>query len=185
MEVTLIILFFILILILTSSIEIDIQKLEIINNKIKFFIKFKIAILKNIVIFSKKIKKKDIIKFLDFSQKKNHLEQERKFINTLPIKLTELNLKLDYGIKAIFINTYGFAIINTIIPIFINKFSNNKTKVNYEIKSNFKQNYIYVNISSKFRIDIIQLIKRKIIEKSLKKEKSMKKDLQKRKLIKI
>ena len=54
MEITLIILFFILILVCTSKIEIHIENLETVKSKIKFLIKIKFYIFKHILIFSKK-----------------------------------------------------------------------------------------------------------------------------------
>lgn len=160
MEIMLIILFFILILIITSRIEIDIQKLEVINKKIKFRIKVKVYTLKSILIFSKKIKKKDIIKLVDFSEKENHFEKERKIIRELPIAIDNFNLKLNYGIKSLYINVYAYAFINAIIPMFLYRYAHDKTKTNYTINTDFRRNYFYIKVSTRISISMLDAIKK-------------------------
>lgn len=158
MKYIIIILFFILILIATSRVEISIKKLEIINNKIKFSIKTKIYIFKYILLFSKKIKKKDILKTIKFFEIKDHAQKGKKVIKKLPIKLSELNLELNYGIKYLYPNIYTYALLNAAIPILINRYSNSKTKVKYNIKTDFKRNYLHSKISGKLEIKLCDLL---------------------------
>lgn len=158
MKYIVIILFFILILIITSRVEIDVKKLEIINNKVRFSIKTKIYIFKYILLFSKKIKKKDIIKSIKFFEVKDHVQKGKKIIRKLPIKLSEISLELDYGIKYLYPNIYSYAILNAAIPILINRYSNSKTKVRYNISTDFKRNYLHSNISGKLEIKLFNLL---------------------------
>ena len=138
MEITLIILFFILILICTSKIEIHIENLETVKSKIKFLIKIKFYIFKHILIFSKKIKKKDILKFIDFSDEKHIIIKESKIIKKVPMELISLDLNLSYGLKRIYTNVYIYAILNALIPTLLYKYSKPYTQVNYNIKTDFK-----------------------------------------------
>lgn len=158
MKYIVIILFFILILIITSRIELDVIKLEIINKKIKFLVKIKVYVFKYILIFSKKIKKKDIIKIIELSKNNEYVKKGEKIAKKLPIKLSNLNLELNYGIKNIYPNIYTYAILNAAIPMFINRYSNPKTKVRYNIKTDFKQNYLNSKISGKLEIKLCDLL---------------------------
>lgn len=161
MKIILIILFFILIIIF-SRIEIDIRKLEIIKGKIKFLIKLKIYIFKNVLIYSKKIKKKDILKIINFSQIKEHFEKEKKYLHLLPITINTFNLKLEYGIKNVYINVYTYAFINAIVPMILYNYANKNTKIWYQINTDFKRNYLYMKIRTKAEISILMIIKNSI-----------------------
>ena len=156
-----ILLFFILItLILTARIEISIKKLQIINKKIKFNIRFNIYALKKIKIFSKKVSKKDIIKIINYSEIKKHLKKEEKFLNYLDINLKKINLEINYGGNNVVANSYLFGIINSIIPTIISKYSNEKTEINYCINTEFKKNIIDLQLQSIIFIDIFNSLKK-------------------------
>ena len=68
MRIIIIILFFI-ILFLTMIIKIDIEKIEVLNQKVFFRAKLKVYIFKYIKIFQKTIKKEELYKFFFFSEK--------------------------------------------------------------------------------------------------------------------
>lgn len=159
MEIMLIILFFILILICTSKIEIHIENLETVKSKIKFLIRIKFYIFKHILIFSKKIKKKDILKFIDFSDEKHIIIKESKIIKKVPIELISLELSLSYGLKHLYTNVYIYAILNALIPMLLYKYSKPYTQVNYNINTNFKTTQFYVKLSAKLRIRAIEIIR--------------------------
>ena len=134
-----ILLFFILItLILTARIEISIKKLQIINKKIKFNIRFNI----------------------NYSEIKKHLKKEEKFLNYLDINLKKINLEINYGVNNVVANSYLFGIINSMIPTVISKYSNEKTEINYSINTEFKKNIIDLQLQSIIFIDIFNSLKK-------------------------
>lgn len=153
-----IILFFIFIIIISMRIQMDIQRLEIINQKIKFKIKVKIYIFKRIKVFSKRITKKDIIKLVNFSAKKKDFKKEKKIIKRIYNELSEIEFNIDYGMKNISLNTYLYIILNTAIPMIINKYSTRKTIIKYNIKNNYKRNFFHLEYKSKINIDILKSI---------------------------
>lgn len=159
MEIMLIILFFILILVCTSRAEIRIEKLEIIKSKVKFLIKVKFYIFKYILIFSKKIKKKDILKLIDISSNKENIEKGTAIAKRLPMELMSFNLDLSYGWKHICTNVYTYAILNAVIPMLLYKYSTPRTKTNYNIRTDFKTTYLYLKLSAKIRIKTIKIIR--------------------------
>ncbi len=165
MEITLIILFFILILVCTSKIEIHIENLETVKSKIKFLIKIKFYIFKHILIFSKKIKKKDILKFIDFSDEKHIIIKETKIIKKVPMELISLDLSLNYGLKHIYANIYVYAILNALIPMLLYRHSTPQTQINYNITTDFKTTQLYVKLSAKLRIRAIQIIRQTLKSK--------------------
>ena len=149
MRIIIIILFFI-ILFLTMIIKIDIEKIEVLNQKVFFRAKLKVYIFKYIKIFQKTIKKEELYKFFFFSEK-------HKLKKIYP-KVETFNLDLDYGIKNIFLNVYIYGIINMIIPCLIAKFDINSKNREYNIKSNFKTNYIKIKFKSRVEISILNNI---------------------------
>lgn len=159
MEIMLIILFFILILVCTSRAEIRIEKLEIVKSKVKFLIKVKFYIFKYILIFSKKIKKKDILKLIDISSNKENIEKGTAIAKKVPMELVEFNLDLNYGWRHIYTNIYAYALLNALIPIFLYKYSNPQTKIKYNITTDFKRMYLYLKLSAKIRIKAIKIIR--------------------------
>lgn len=159
MEVMFIILFFILILVCTSRAEIHIEKLEIVKSKVKFLIKVKFYIFKYILIFSKKIKKKDILKIIDISSNKENIEKGTAIAKKVPMDLIEFNLDLNYGWKHIYTNVYLYAALNTLIPVFLYKYGNSQSKINYNITTDFKTTYLYLKLSAKIRIKAIKIIR--------------------------
>lgn len=163
-----VLLFFILIiLILTSYIEIDIKKLEIINKRIKFNISIKVYILKYIKIFTKKIRKKDIVKFINFSSTKNHIRKEKKIYRNLEIEVPKIELNIKYGIRHIFSNIYLYGIINSIVYTLIANTTKTNTKKNINIQTDFKENKLYLKIETIIRINTLKTCI-KIIQKAIK-----------------
>lgn len=154
----LVIILFLIFIISSITIQIDIKHLEIINKKIKFNIYIKLYLFKKIKIFSKKIKKKDILKLVELSSKNNDINKAKKIFKKINSELEEVRIDIQYGIKNIKINTCLYIIVNTVIPSFICKYSNNKTKINYNVKNNYNVNYFYCNYKSKINIDIIKSI---------------------------
>ena len=157
MRIIIIILFFI-ILFLTMIIKIDIEKIEVLNQKVFFRAKLKVYIFKYIKIFQKTIKKEELYKFFFFSEKHKLIKKERKFLKKIYPKVETFNLDLDYGIKNIFLNVYIYGIINMIIPCLIAKFDINSKNIEYNIKSNFKTNYIKIKFKSRVEISILNNI---------------------------
>lgn len=170
MEIILIILFLILILITTSRAEIHIENLEVVKNKIKFLIKIKFYILKRILIFSKKIKKRDILKLIEFSEKKAQVIKEKEILKTIPIEIISIDFNLNYGLKNVFTNIYVNAILNTFIPIVLYNYSNQNAIINYNISSNFKETYLYIKLKGKIKIDSVKIIRKILKEKWKQKE---------------
>lgn len=166
MEVMLIILFFILILVCTSRVEIHIENLEIVKSKVKFLIKVKFYIFKYILIFSKKIKKKDILKFIDFSSNKENIAKGTAIAKKVPMDLIEFNLDLNYGWKHIYTNVYLYAVLNALIPAFLYKYSTPHTKINYNITTDFKRIYMYIKLSGKIRIKATKIIRNTLKSKN-------------------
>lgn len=154
----LVIILFLIFIISSITIQIDIKHLEIINKKIKFNIYIKLYLFKKIKIFSKKIKKKDILKLVELSSKNNDINKAKKIFKKINSELEEIGIDIQYGIKNIKINTCLYIIVNTVIPSLICKYSNNKTKINYNVKNNYNANYFYCNYKSKINIDIIKSI---------------------------
>lgn len=154
----LVIILFLIFIISSITIQIDIKHLEIINKKIKFNIYIKLYLFKKIKIFSKKIKKKDILKLVELSSKNNDINKAKKIFKKINSELEEIGIDIQYGIKNIKINTCLYIIVNTVIPSLICKYANNKTKINYNVKNNYNANYFYCNYKSKINIDIIKSI---------------------------
>lgn len=157
MKLVMIILFFILIF-LTMIIKIDIEEIEVINQKIFFKIKIKLYVFKYIKIFQKDIRKKDITKIISFSEKHKLLKKERKFLKKLYPKIEEFNLDLDYGIKNIFLNVYLYGIINTIIPCILAKFDVKQKDRKYKVNTNFKKNYLKIKFKSRIKFGVFNNI---------------------------
>lgn len=94
MKIFIIILFFILIILLSITLCIDIEKLEIYNGKTIFRIKVKIYIFKYIKIFQKKIHVKDIIKMIENMSKKNLIKDE-KIIRNIKYSFSDMNVNIE------------------------------------------------------------------------------------------
>lgn len=164
MKIIIIILFFILIAFLSAKVELCIEKLQIINNKIKIHIEANIYIFKYIKIYSRRIRKKDIIKLIDFSKKERNFRKEKKIIRKVNIEISKINLKLNYGIKHVYLNIYIYAFLNALIPMTINRYSDEKTKINYNINTDFKRNFLEMELKSKIEISVLKtLIRQKNI----------------------
>ncbi len=158
MKIFILLFFIFIILIITSKIELCIDKLIVENRKIKFAIKLNFYILKNIKVFSKKIKKKDIIKIINLSEKKKFLKLEENITDYLDINIDKIDLKIKYGIKHIFINIYLYGLINAVVTTLIARYINEQTKRNINIETDFNNNFIYLNIKLKINIDILNSI---------------------------
>lgn len=141
-----------------SQIEIAIKKIEVINKKIKFNIRINIYLLKKIKIFSKKISKKDIVKFINFSEEKEHFRKEKKLYYKLDIEVPQIELKIKYGITHIFINTYLYGILNGILYTILANYLTEKTDKKIEIQTNFKANEFYFKLKLLIRINILKSI---------------------------
>lgn len=154
MKVLIIILFFILI-ILSMTINIDIEKLYVNNRKISFEIKLKIYILKYIKIFQKKIYKKEIIKLIKKRTNKE-IKAKEKTIKKIKYTINDLEISIEYGIRNVLINSYLYGVINASIPML--KHKNNITNMKYKIKTNFKENNIKIEIKGKIKIRLFENI---------------------------
>lgn len=153
MKIFIIILFFILIILLSITLCIDIEKLEIYNGKTVFRIKLKIYIFKYIKIFQKKIHKKDIIKIIENISKKNLIKDE-KIIKRIKYSFNDMNVNIEYGIRSVLLNAYTYGIINMIIPIFL---AQKDTKnIEYNITTNFRKNFISVQAKGKIKVEVFE-----------------------------
>lgn len=165
MKIFIIILFFILIILLSITLCIDIEKLEIYNGKTIFRIKVKIYIFKYIKVFQKKIHKKDIIKLMDNITKKKIIKDE-KIIKNIKYSFKDLKINIEYGIKNTLINAYAYGIINMIIPMFLEK---QETKnMEYNITTNFRKNFISIKIRGKIQIQVLENVIKKFKQTKIK-----------------
>ena len=139
MILLIIILFFIIIL-TTLKVKIDIEKLEIDKSKIKYRAKIKIYILKYIKIFQKRIKKKDLSKIFFLFKKKGKRIKNSYF----KMRIAKLDLKISYGMSNVFANIYIYAILNALVPMIISANGVDSNNRNYNINTDFKNNYFYV-----------------------------------------
>ena len=165
MKIFIIILFFILIILLSITLCIDIEKLEIYNGKTVFRIKLKIYFFKYIKIFQKKIRVKDIIKMIENRSKKNLINYE-KIIKSIKYSFNDMNINIEYGIRNVLLNTYTYGIINMIIPMLI---AQKDTKnIEYNITTNFRRNFISIHVKGKIKVEVlenmIRLFKKSIIK---------------------
>lgn len=170
MKIFIIILFFILIILLSTTVCIDIEKLEIYNGKTVFKIKLKIYIFKYIKIFQKKIHKKDIIKMIENMSKKNIIKDE-KIIRKIKYTFSDMNINVEYGIRNVLLNTYTYGIINMIIPIFLAQKGTNN--IEYNITTNFRKKFISIQARGKIQVqileNIIKLFKQNVVKLNKKK----------------
>lgn len=155
MKIFIIILFFILIILLSITLCIDIEKLEIYNGKTVFRIKLKIYIFKYIKIFQKKIHKKDIIKIIENISKKNLIKDE-KIIKRIKYSFNDMNVNIEYGIRSVLLNAYTYGIINMIIPIFLAQ--KDTQNIKYNITTNFRKNFISIQARGKIQVQILENI---------------------------
>ena len=170
MKIFIIILFFILIILLSTTVCIDIEKLEIYNGKTVFNIKLKIYIFKYIKIFQKKIHKKDIIKMIENMSKENIIKDE-KIIRKIKYTFSDMNINVEYGIRNVLLNTYTYGIINMIIPIFLAQKGTNN--IEYNITTNFRKKFISIQARGKIQVqileNIIKLFKQNVVKLNKKK----------------
>lgn len=170
MKIFIIILFFILIILLSTTVCIDIEKLEIYNGKTVFKIKLKIYIFKYIKIFQKKIHKKDIIKMIENMSKENIIKDE-KIIRKIKYTFSDMNINVEYGIRNVLLNTYTYGIINMIIPIFLAQKGTNN--IEYNITTNFRKKFISIQARGKIQVqileNIIKLFKQNVVKLNKKK----------------
>ena len=170
MKIFIIILFFILIILLSITVCIDIEKLEIYNGKTVFKIKLKIYIFKYIKIFQKKIHKKDIIKMIENMSKENIIKDE-KIIRKIKYTFSDMNINVEYGIRNVLLNTYTYGIINMIIPIFLAQKGTNN--IEYNITTNFRKKFISIQARGKIQVqileNIIKLFKQNVVKLNKKK----------------
>lgn len=148
----LIILLFFIFLIFSISIKINIDKIEISKNKIRFKLYLEVYILKAIKILKKKIRKENIYKVIDSIAIKKSNNKLKK--NWYPIEGFEL--LVNYGWKNVFQNIYFFAGINTLVPILFNKIKIKNKK--YTIKTSFNKKYFYFKLKGTIRIKIFYII---------------------------
>ena len=103
-----------------------------------------------------------LIKFINFSKNKDIFIKEKKAIKMINMEILEMNLDVKYGIKHIYTNIKMFTILNILIPMIINKYSDSKSKIKYNIKNDFKENYFKVELMLKLKIIILNIIYEKI-----------------------
>lgn len=170
MKIFIIILFLNLIILLSITLCIDIEKLEIYNGKTIFRIKVKIYIFKYIKIFQKKIHKKDIIKMLKNMSKEN-LTKDEKIIKSIKYSFNDMNINIEYGIRNVLLNTYAYGIINMIIPMWIAQ--KGIKDIEYNITTNFRKNFISIRAKGKIQVqileNIIKLFKQNVVKLNKKK----------------
>lgn len=170
MKIFIIILFFNLIILLSITLCIDIEKLEIYNGKTIFRIKVKIYIFKYIKIFQKKINVKDIIKMLKNMSKEN-LTKDEKIIKSIKYSFNDMNINIEYGIRNVLLNTYAYGIINMIIPMWIAQ--KGIKDIEYNITTNFRKNFISIQVRGKIQVqileNIIKLFKQNVVKLNKKK----------------
>ncbi len=160
-----ILLFFILLIILlvTSKIEIYINKLEYTHGKIKFFIKINVYTLNKIKILSKKINKKHVIKILEFIIRKKEKESENKNNKKSILKVKRMYIEINYGIKKIYPNIYIYSILNALVPMTLGKYQIRNAQ--YKINTNFNKNELNIKLKSIIEIDIFKFIINSLKEK--------------------
>ena len=165
MKIFIIILFFNLIILLSITLCIDIEKLEIYNGKTIFRIKVKIYSFKYIKIFQKKINIKDIIKMLKNMSKRNLIKDE-KIIKSIKYSFNDVNINIEYGIRNVLLNPYAYGIINMIIPMWIAQ--KGIKDIEYNITTNFRKNFISIRAKGKIKVEVlenmIRLFKKSIIK---------------------
>lgn len=170
MKIFIIILFLNLIILLSITLCIDIEKLEIYNGKTIFKIKLKIYIFKYIKIFQKKIHKKDIIKMIENMSKEN-LTKDEKIIKSIKYSFNDMNINIEYGIRNVLLNTYAYGIINMIIPMWIAQ--KGIKDIEYNITTNFRKNFISIQVRGKIQVqileNIIKLFKQNVVKLNKKK----------------
>lgn len=170
MKIFIIILFLNLIILLSITLCIDIEKLEIYNGKTIFRIKVKIYIFKYIKIFQKKINVKDIIKMLKNMSKEN-LTKDEKIIKSIKYSFNDMNINIEYGIRNVLLNTYAYGIINMIIPMWIAQ--KGIKDIEYNITTNFRKNFISIRAKGKIQVqileNIIKLFKQNVVKLNKKK----------------
>lgn len=170
MKIFIIILFLNLIILLSITLCIDIEKLEIYNGKTIFRIKVKIYIFKYIKIFQKKINVKDIIKMLKNMSKEN-LTKDEKIIKSIKYSFNDMNINIEYGIRNVLLNTYAYGIINMIIPMWIAQ--KGIKDIEYNITTNFRKNFISIQVRGKIQVqileNIIKLFKQNVVKLNKKK----------------
>lgn len=169
------IIFIIILIIMNSTIRIEIQdfKVEINtqNDKVKFKlsknykIKIMLKFLKLIPIFYYKIDYKKINKIIDKMKRNNNTRtfkilSKLDYIKNLHIKLLDFNFKIIFGTENAEITALSVPIIYTIIAFILNNFIQiyNK-KPNIKINPIYNnQNFIYIEFSSIFSIKMIHII---------------------------
>jgi len=148
---------FLFFVILSLKITIDIEKLEIINSKIRYRAKIKIYILGFIPVFQKKIQKKNLKKIIKLAGEERI--RKNKTIRNLRPKITAINADIDYGLKDVLFNIYFYGLINVLVPIFIAKNEIPEKKRKYNIKLNYNKNYFKLKLKMKMEFGIKELLR--------------------------
>lgn len=159
MKIFIIILFFIIFFLLTITLQLDIRKIAIYNKKIKFNIYIKIYLLKKILIYKRKIRKKDILKLIQISKKRKIIKEEKRIFKSLSLDIKNINIEIGYNIKNQIYMAYIYGILQAITNIGICFAKLNKREI---IIKNQSKDYTYLCISTKININIIKTILRSI-----------------------
>lgn len=159
MKIFIIILFFIIFFLLTITLQLDIRKIAIYNKKIKFNIYIKIYLLKKILIYKSKIRKKDILKLIQISKKRKIIKEEKRIFKSLSLDIKNINIEIGYNIKNQIYMAYIYGILQAITNIGICFAKPNKREI---IIKNQSKDYTYLCISTKININIIKTILRSI-----------------------
>ncbi len=159
MKIFIIILFFIIFFLLTITLQLDIRKIAIYNKKIKFNIYIKIYLLKKILIYKRKIRKKDILKLIQISKKRKIIKEEKRIFKSLSLDIKNINIEIGYNIKNQIYMAYIYGILQAITNIGICFAKPNKREI---IIKNQSKDYTYLCISTKININIIKTILRSI-----------------------
>jgi len=140
-------------IILFTTIKINVRKLEIKNKKIKLILYLEIYLLGKIKIYQKKIKKRELLKFLKISEEKNIQKKERKIL--VKPKIEKINIKISYGTENYIFNAYIYALLQTILNMGLSQMNAKENRMILESQYNKK---LHIIIEVKFKINIIKVI---------------------------
>jgi len=159
MKIFIIILFFIIFFLLSTTIQLDIKKIAIFNKKIKFNIYIKIYICNKILLYKRKVRKKDILKLIQISKKRKILKEEKIIFKSLSLDIKNINIEIGYNVKNQIYMAYIYGILQGITNIGVSFAKTNKREI---IIKNKSKDYTYLYISTKININIIKTILRSI-----------------------
>ena len=153
MKSVIIILVFILIIV-NTSIQLDLENVQIINSKVRYKARIKLLVFRVIPIIQIKIKKKMLKKLVKIIDNKKIIKS--KTVKKIKPKIKKIDLEIDYGLKNIFLNVYLYGLANAVIATMIA--NTNITDKKYTISTNFNKNYFKASLKLKMEIILREII---------------------------